>query len=257
MSPCFPKRRYIMSFKSFFLGFFFCIYYLSFAYINVYPLSFDQRIDNMGGVKDFVLTNTTNKVVKYQVNIVKDEVNSFDMTPWTEIYPRVLTLKPGAKGEIKMYTRAPKGTALGEYSTILNIKELEVPKDKKDKKSINVFTNLKIKLYGYVGKLDSSISLNNFKVLKGKNFNSIKLSGVLKNESLRRVNLEVVLADSNGKNGILICETKLKKDEEIDLSNLNIFKRNDIANKKYEKLDYIYIYEKGVGKFLKKEKIGS
>lgn len=229
---------------------------ISFGYINIYPLSFDQRIDNMGGIKDFILTNTTNKVVKYQINILENE-DKQDMTSWTEIYPRTLTLKPGAKGEIKMYTRAPKGTPLGEYSAILNIKELEVPKTKKNKNNVEVFTNLKIKLYGYVGKLDSSISLRNLKVFKGKNINHIKLNGILKNKSLRRVNLEVVLADSNEKNGILICEAKLKKDEEIDLSNLKVFNDFKNQNKNYSKLEYIYIYEKGVGKFLKKEKIGS
>ncbi|MGL5595617.1 MAG: hypothetical protein ACRDDH_16905 [Cetobacterium sp.] len=243
-----------MKFKSFF---FFFLTSVSFAYINVYPLSFDQRIDSMGGVKDFILTNTTNKVMKYQINILKnDDIN--DMTSWTEIYPRTLTLKPGAKGEIKMYTRAPKGTILGEYSTILNIKELEVPKERKNKKkSVNIFTNLKIKLYGYVGKLDSSISLKNIKVFKGKNLSNINLNGVLKNESLRRVNLEIVLADSNEKNSILISETKLKKGEEIDLSNLKVFKDSRDEDQNYSKLNYIYIYEKGVGKFLKREKIGS
>ncbi len=239
-----------MKFKSYVFLFFFLLSSFSFSYINIYPLSFDQRIDNMGGIKDFTLTNTTNKLVKYQINILKEKEGVFDMTSWTEVYPKTLSLKPGAKGEIKMYTRAPKGTALGEYSTVLNIKELEVPKEKKTKNKVNVFTNLKIKLYGYVGKLDSSISLKNIQILKGAN---IKLSGALKNESLRRINLEIVLADSNEKNGILICETKLKKGEEINLSNLKIFE----TNKNHSKLDYIYIYEKGVGEFLKKEKIGS
>lgn len=238
----------------YFVSLFFMFSVVSFAYINIYPLSFDQRIDGMGGVKDFVLTNTTNKVVKYQINILKNE-DKQDMTPWVEIYPRVLTLNPGAKGEVKLYIRAPKGTSLGEYSTILNIKELELPKEKKEKKGVNVFTNLQIKLYGYVGKLDSSISLKNIKVFKDKKNKDIKLKGFLKNESLRRINLEIILADSKGENGILICETKLRKGEEIDMSNLKIYK--DIKDKNYLKLDYIYFYEKGVGKFLKKENIRS
>lgn len=242
-----------MKFK-YFVSLFFMFSVVSFAYINIYPLSFDQRIDDMGGIKDFVLTNTTNRVVKYQINILKNE-DKHDMTPWVEIYPRVLTLNPGAKGEVKLYIRAPKGTFLGEYSTILNIKELELPKEKKEKKGVNVFTNLRIKLYGYVGKLDSSISLKNIKVFKDKKNKDIKLKGFLKNESLRRINLEIILADSKGENGILICETKLRKGEEIDMSNLKIYK--DIKDKNYLKLDYIYFYEKGVGKFLKKENIRS
>ncbi|MGL5122599.1 MAG: hypothetical protein ACRC6K_00315 [Fusobacteriaceae bacterium] len=249
-----------MKFKSYFLYFIFYIFFLlnffSFAYINIYPLSFDQRIDGMGGVKDFVLTNITNKVIKYQISVLENDGNN-DMTSWTEIYPRSITLKPGAKGKIKMYTRSSRGAAQGEYSTILNIKELEVPKEIKEKKNtVEVFTNLKIKLYGYVGKLDSSIYLNNIKVFKGKNISDIQLNGVLKNNSLRRVHLEIMLSDSNEKNSILISETKLKKNEEVDLSNLKIFKNSKIEDKNYSKLKYIYIYEKGIGKFLKKEKIG-
>lgn len=243
-----------MKFKCYFFSFFILLTSFSFAYVNIYPLTFDQRIDGMGGIKDFILTNTTKKVVKYQINILQND-NKQDMSSWTEIYPRILTLKPGAKGEIKMYVRAPKETLLGEYSTILNIKEIEVPEDKKNKKSINVFTNLKIKLYGYVGKLDSSISLKNLKVFKGKDINEMKLSGILKNESLRRVNLEIILSDLNKKNELLICEVKLKKGEEINFSNLKFFRDPKNANKNYLKLDYIYFYEKGVGKFLKKEKI--
>lgn len=245
-----------MKFKCSFVLLFFLLTSFSFAYINIYPLSFDRRIDNMGGIRDFTLTNTTNKIVKYQINILQNNEKQ-DMSSWTEVYPRILTLKPGAKGEVKMYIRAPKGTPIGEYSTILNIKELEVPKDKKDKKAVNVFTNLKINLYGYVGKLDSSISLKKFKTFKGKNINEIRLNGVLKNESLRRINLEVVLADSNEKNGILICETKLKKGEEIDLSNLKVFNDSKNQDKNYSKLEYIYFYEKGMGKFLKREKMES
>lgn len=245
-----------MKFKCSFILLFFFLTSLSFSYVNIYPLTFDCRIDNLGGVKDFTLTNTTNKIIKYQINILQNSEKQ-DMSSWTEVYPRTLTLKPGAKGEIKMYTRAPKGTPIGEYSAILNIKELEVPKEKKKKKTVSVFTNLKINLYGYVGKLDSSISLKNFKGVKGKNINDLKLHGILKNESLRRVNLEIILADSNEKNGILICEAKLKKDEEIDLSNLKVFKDSKNENKNYSKLEYIYFYEKGLGRFLKREKIGS
>ena len=116
-----------MKFKS--CIYFFLLYSISFAYMNIYPLSFDQRIDNIGGIKDFTLTNTTNRAVKYQINILENK-DTQDMTSWTEVYPRTLTLKPGAKGKIKMYTRAPKGTFLGEYSTVLNIKELGIPENK-------------------------------------------------------------------------------------------------------------------------------
>lgn len=228
---------------------FFILSSLAFGYINIYPLYFDQRIDGMGGIKDFILTNTTSKTVRYQINIL-NENRGLDMSSWTEIYPRTLTLKPGEKGEVKMFIKAPKGSLVGEYSTILNIKELGIPTEEKRDKKIDVFTNLKIKLYGYVGKLDSSISLENFKLIKENN--KFHFVGKLKNESLRRIKLEIILADSNEKNGMLISEIKLKKGEEIDLSNLKIL---DISRIEDSRLNTIYIYEKGSGKFLKKERI--
>lgn len=233
--------------------FFYFFYSLSFSYINIYPLSFDQRIDGMGGIRDFTLTNTTNKTVKYMVNVEKSTSN--DMSSWTEVYPKTLTLKPGGKGEIKMYVRSPKNAQLGEYSAVLNIKELEVPVEKKERKKVNVFTNLKITLYGYIGKLDSSISLKSFKIVKTKK--SLKLNGIVKNESLRRVNLEVVLSNLKENQTMLVTEFKLKKGEEIDLSTLDIFLEKNDELVDFSKLTHIYIYEKGVGKYLKMEKIGS
>lgn len=244
------KQRYI------FLILFILVSSLCLGYVNVYPLSFDQRIDNIGGIKDYVLTNSTNKPKRYQINILEGD-SSQDMSAWTEVYPRALTLKPGEKGQIKMYTRAPKGSLEGEYSAVLNIKELEVPKEKKEQNKINVLTDLRVKLYGYVGNLDSSISLKNSKFIKNRDVREIKLNGVLKNESLRRINLEIILADSKEKNMILLSEVRLKKGEEIDLSNLKINPELEKILVKNSKLDTIYFYEKGVGKFLKKEKIRS
>ncbi|MGL5413963.1 MAG: hypothetical protein ACRDAH_14955 [Cetobacterium sp.] len=230
---------------------FFFVFLFTFPYINIYPLSLDKRIDGMGAIRNFTLTNTTNKTVKYMIDIEKTPEN--DMSSWTEIYPKTLSLKPGAKGEIKMYIRSPKEAKMGEYSTILNIKELEVPIERKVRKKVNVFTNLKIKLYGYVGKLDSSISLIDFKVNK----NDFKLSGTIKNESLRRVSLEVVIADFKEKNPVLLAEFKLKKGEEMDLSTLNILLKRNNKEIDFSKLTHVYIYEKGSGKFLKREKMGS
>lgn len=233
-----------MKIKGFFLLFFLIFSSFAFGYINIYPLSFDKRIDGLGGIKDFILTNTTNQKVRYQINIDP----SLNMSSWTEIYPRVITLAPGEKGEIKMYSRAPKETPIGEYSTILNIKELEVPtKNREKRQGVKVFTNLNIKLYGYVGKLDSSISLDKFNITKGKNINNLKIKGKIKNNSLRRIRLDFVLI--NSKNEILISEVKLKNNEVMDLSNLKLLTHN-INNKEYKSFNSFKIYEKETGKIL-------
>lgn len=225
---------------------------LTFSYINIYPLSFDKRIDGMGAIKDFILTNTTTKTVRYQIKIDKTNFEN-DMSRWTEIYPAVITLKPSQKGQVKMYTRAPKNAKEGEYKMVLNAKEMEVPRENgRDRKKLNVFTNLKINLYGYVGNLDSSISLRRVKAEIDSN-SGLKLDGILKNTSLRRVNLEVIASDRKGKEQVLLSEFKLRADEEKELSELKLYSNDKKID--YSKLENIIVYEKEVGKELGKIKI--
>lgn len=234
--------------------FFFGLYSMSFGYINVHPISFDQRIDGLGAIRDFTLVNTTNRTLKYKIDILNSE-NEKDMSAWTEVYPKVVTLGPGKKGEIKMYVKAPKNTAVGEYSTIFNIKELGIPSEKKSKKKLEVFTDLRLKLYGYVGELDAKISLTSFKISKGKNIGDLKLAGIIKNTGLRRTSLEIVLSDKKEKEGILIGEVKLKKGEKIDLSTLGVMISKDKKISNYSGLDTVFIYEKGGMNCLKKIEI--
>lgn len=65
----------------------------SYGYMNIYPLNFDKRIDGIGEVQEYTLTNITNEVKRYRVNIEKVEEN--DMSEWIEFYPKSLTLNPG------------------------------------------------------------------------------------------------------------------------------------------------------------------
>lgn len=227
----------------------------SFAYINIYPLTFNQRIDGMGAVKDYVLTNNTTKPLKYQIEL-ENSKEKLDMTQWSEIYPKAVMLKPGEKKEIKIYIRSPRETKVGEYSTILNIKELEVPNEINRGKKVKVFTSLKVKLYGYVGKLDSSISLKELYISKGESKKDFIMMGKVKNESLRRIEIEVVLKDSSKKKEYFISEIKLKKNEEIELSNLELLlDKIEITDKEYKKIDRVCFYEKETGKLLKEESV--
>lgn len=177
----------------FYLSFFifFTIFVSSFSYINIYPLSFNKRIDGFGGIEDFILTNNTNKKLKYQINIKKANLVD-DMSLWTEIYPRIITLSPGEKAEIKMYVRSPKNIAL--------------------------------------------VSLYNFKYIKNNNSNNIKLNGKIKNHSLKRVKLDVILTNEKNNKEVLLSQIKLKKNDN-NYSNLNVLK----------------IYEQGTGKILVKK----
>lgn len=236
---------------------FFLVNCLAFSYINIYPLEFDQRIDKMGGIKDFVLTNTTKNILKYRFDIIGDDSSDLDMSEWTEIYPRSVILEPGHSKSIKMYIRAPKNTETGEYSTVLSIRELELPINSQNDKKINVYTNLKIKLYGYVGALNTDIELKDFDIVKNQNLKELKIKGNLENKSLKRIKLELILGTQNDEDGILLSNIKLKKGEKLDLSTLVPIDAYHLSLEEYSKLDTVYFYEKETGKLVKKVRLRS
>lgn len=130
--------------KKIFLMYLF-IYMQTFSYINIYPLNFDKRIDGIGEVQEYVLTNITSENRKYRVDIEK--VGEKDMSEWIEVYPKTLTLSPGEEGVIKVYINSSSLAQEGEYSSILNIRELAVPNLKKKEEQIEVYTNLKMRIY--------------------------------------------------------------------------------------------------------------
>lgn len=197
----------------------FCIYMfytlLTYAYTNIYPVNFDKRIDGIGEVQEYILTNTTNKKMKFKV--YKERVEENDMSEWIDIYPESLLLDSGEEGKIKVYIKSPENEKEGEYSAILGIKELATPYLDKDKPNIEVFTNLKLKLYGYVGELPINLKFDNVKTIFWKN--TIMLSGNIENKSNRRVDIEFIYKIKNKE--YLLYEKRLKKDEIFDLSNMN------------------------------------
>lgn len=121
----------------------------TFSYINIYPVSFDEKIDGDGAYKEFVLYNKTKQPVKYRVYIEdsKDLLNS--MKEWCAVYPKSLTLKPLEEKKIKLHVKAPKNTKAGVYQSKLVVKEINMPKENKD--NVKVMTLLKLNLTGYVG----------------------------------------------------------------------------------------------------------
>lgn len=219
----------------------------SFSYINLYPLVFDKRIDGIGNTQEFIVTNITNQNLKYKIEIEKTGEKR-DMSNWLELYPKSLALKPGEEKIIKVYINAPKDKNIGEYFTTLNIKELATPNiNKNNKKNLKIFTNLKLKLYGYIGDLPAKIELNNFSF----NLNNLKVFGIIKNISNRRINIEFLVGSKNKK--YLIAEKRLRKDEIFNLNNLN-FLVNENELKK-DNLEFLYIIEKETNRELKVLKI--
>ena len=129
-----------------------------FSYINIHPVEFNKKIDDQGGLVEYTLYNRMNRTVRYNISLSDSKDKS--MKDWGEVYPTTLTLKPGEEKTVKLFIKAPKNTPSGEYSAILNIKEMEFPNiDKIKSKNTNliVLTNLTIEILGYVGKDRKSV----------------------------------------------------------------------------------------------------
>ncbi len=172
---------------------FFLLVKIVLAYTNIAPLYFDEKIDGDGGYKEYILTNNTQRTLKYRIYAEKKE-NDLDMTSWTEIYPKVISLKPGQREKVKVFIQAPKSTNNGEYITNFCIKEIEYP-NSETRQKLQVFTNLKIELAGFVGE-----NLGKVKMSKvGLDEISIENIGY-KREKLSiyfvKENNEVILVDS-------------------------------------------------------------
>ena len=136
-----------------------------FAYINITPITFDKRIDRDGGVKEYIISNSSTKSKRYRIYMESVEEKN-DMTDWVEWYPKSLSLKAGESKKIKVLIIAPSEAKKGEYTTKLCIKELEIPMQKEN---IRILTNLKIELAGYIGDIQPKVSFERKSNKDGEN----------------------------------------------------------------------------------------
>ncbi|MEG0235841.1 MAG: hypothetical protein RR523_04780 [Cetobacterium sp.] len=234
--------------KKLIVFFIFCLLEVSSkAYINIYPLKFDKRIDKGGEVQEFVLTNITDKEQRYRVYVENDNKGN-DMSKWSEIYPENITLKPGDQKKVLFFVKSPPNTKNGEYTAILGIKELEVPKSKKDK-TLKVLSNLKMTLYGYIGELSDKIQLKNIDIKINTGIIT-NLSGEVRNIGEKISEIEIYFGSKKQKDQY-IGEARIKVNEQIDLQDIEV----DLSKFKVDKNMYIEIYEKNEGKLLVKKKI--
>ena len=194
-----------------YLIFFLLISIQLFSYTNIYPLTFDERIDGQGGYKEYTLTNVTNKTLRYKIYEEKIQ-DTFDMSKWVERYPKILTLKPGEKGKLNILVTSPKGTKNGEYLMNLCIKEIGYPSESL-KSEIEILTNLKIELAGVVGDLKPRLDL---KINKNKVF--------LKNIGDMRYTFELYLQDSKDKKSFIQSVRLFSKEKKDILLNEKLLK---------------------------------
>lgn len=179
----------------------------SFSYMNIDPVIFDKRIDNGGSTQEYHITNITNTPVGYRIYTENPEAKN-NMTSWIEYYPRELKLDPGETGKLKVFIEAPENTKEGEYISTLGIKEVNIPTSNKKNSMVQIYTNLKMEIAGFVGDLKPKIEIKNLS-FKG---NNLKLD--LKNIGDIRTKVEVYISDLNGKNKLFIDNARLLQGKE-------------------------------------------
>lgn len=223
--------------------FFLLVASTTFSYINIYPTNFNKKVDGQGGLIEYNLYNRTDKNVRYNISLLDPKTDS--MAGWGEIYPKTLTLKPGEEKVIKLLIKAPKGAKEGEYSAILNIKEMEVPnleKVKSKNTSVTILTNFSMEILGYVGNINPKLEINNFNLKKSKQ--SLEFSGVIENIGKRSGRYNMFLTDSKGNNKYFLGDFTILKNESIQLSDFNQNINDEKTLKLLPKLNWIFIVDK-------------
>lgn len=208
--------------KKLLLGLYLVVSSFVYSYVNIYPLTFDKRIDGIGEVEEYQLYNGTNSTIRYVFTIAKTK-DEKDMSKWIEFYPKTLSLKPGKEGIVKIFIKAPKGTEAGEYTAIFGVKEMPAPseKDMRENKgsSIKILTNLKITIAGYIGEIEPKIVEE--RVFLTKDEGKLDFQGEVRNIGQRRGTFSFYLSDSKEKKLFYMGQKRLLKDEKIELKEFN------------------------------------
>ncbi|MGL5581390.1 MAG: hypothetical protein ACRDCE_10570 [Cetobacterium sp.] len=231
------------------LLFLFLLNNISFGYINIFPTTFDKSISDNGGYQEFSLYNNTTMSIRYTIEPKPMENKQMiaDMSKYTEVYPKVVTIKPGASEMFKVYVKAPKNMKDGDYGTYLNIKQINAPQIKNSNEEntalvgVAVRTNLNMGIYGYIGDRNPKLDLENIKI-KQKN-EKLYLEGELKNLTNRMVKLGIE-AKGSKRNNFSIGEFRVFKNQKINFDNLIKDASKD------EKIKSIIIKDKETDKLL-------
>lgn len=219
-----------MNFKKF-LILFFLVANIIFA-LEISPLMYEQRIDADGGYREFVIKNSGDKTLRYKVSIYPG-ISHRDMSKWMEVSPKILNIKPGTEGVLKVYAKAPNSIEPGEYSFTLSLKMVDLPKLPGDIKTVDPVAKInfdfRLEYLGYAGNLSPDIKLINPK-LKENSDGTVNFSTKLKNNTEKRgvfYGVEII-----GRQGLIHrIENRLSKKSETDISvNLDkLIKKSDIT----------------------------
>lgn len=180
---------------------FFIVSLVTFSF-QMSPISFEKRIDNGQGFKEFYFPNTGNKTIRYKFTPLPGSVHRGDMSKWVELYPKILTIKPEETGVLKVFIQAPKEAPEGEYGFLLDSLPIEVLDKDEQSKDIKAASTVKIRtaieLVGYIGDIRPILKLEKYKIFsKDKN---IDIDFIFKNNSDKRgVELTALIKGKNNK----------------------------------------------------------
>lgn len=173
--------------KKILIVFYFVIISISYSF-HIVPTAFERNIDKGDGYQEFNFPNNSLETMRYKFSVSSGSKGRGDMSPWVEVFPEVLTIKPGETGVLKVYARSPEGTPIGEYGFHLDSTPVSIPKVGKDGKTIEANIGVKLavslEMIGYVGDLKPQL-----KILKHRIFEDngkTKLEVTVKNNSPKR-----------------------------------------------------------------------
>lgn len=212
---------------------FFMIFVTTFTF-NVTPTFFEKRLDAEGGYQEYVLKNNSDSTIRYKVSVLPGLGKLPSMDQWVEYSPKVITVKPKSESILKVYIKSPKGTPEGEYSALLNMKTINLPKmPKDDGQTVAATTRLGIdvslEISGYVGDFPSKLEILNLKMVENKDKKNV-LTFNVKNKTQKRGVYYTI--DVIGKNGTYVSlekgRIKPDGDDEVKIT-LNEAKKSDIV----------------------------
>ncbi|MDX8335208.1 hypothetical protein [Candidatus Cetobacterium colombiensis] len=167
---------------------FFTIFNLISYSFHIMPDGFEKRIDNGQGYQEFYFPNNGLETLRYKFSASPGSDIRGDMSQWVEFYPKVLTVKPGETGLLKVFAKAPKQAKEGEYGFHLDSSLISIPNMKKDgsgiKSNVGIKINTSLEMIGYVGNLEPEIKIEKYRVYEENGKTKLDIS--IKNPSDKR-----------------------------------------------------------------------
>ena len=184
-----------MKIFKYFLLFLICS--ISIFAFHLSPDCFDKRIDGNGGTQEIIFKNDSNEPIRYQFYVDKAKDITVDMSDWVKLYPKVLTIKPQSSGKLKIFAKAPVTAPQGEYQFYLGIRSVNIPKIE-NTTQLTMPINLRLRMYGYNGIIQSNLNLKNYRVTQEGNH--LNFVGTLVNATKgSSVQAEIALIGKNRK----------------------------------------------------------